>query len=383
MSNGRNAPDLAHPSGFGAGDFEMLGEMSVEMNGKPPALSPNQGSQMALAGLGMALTTPIVRPRDHGWILNQIRAHAAANAQTYYYSWPVKNRRQGTVDTVEGPTIKLANDIARLYGNCFAGVIDVKDLGDYWEFVALFVDRESGFMMARSFRQRREQNIGMKDAERALDIVYQIGSSKAIRNVVTNALSTYVNFAMQEAKKNLSSWVENNKEKADRFIDDVCARHNLDISRIEAVVGKKRKEWLVNDTARVLVNLRSIEEGMASAQDVFPAAEHANEVYERRSAERKQELAEDDAPPANKPPAKKAAAKKAATKKAETDTETTASTTEGEDDESDETDTDEGEQTSADEETVADGAPQIPEFLNRPQPNDEGASDQDGLDFGE
>jgi hypothetical protein len=283
-------PRLADPM-TDSGDFQALSEMSVESRGNLPATAGG-GQQMALAGLGMALSTPIVAFRDQNRILQELRALAAANANRYYYSWPVKNRAKGTTDTVEGPTIKLANDLVRVFGNNFTGVIDIKDTGEHWEFIALFVDRERGSMMARSFQQRKQTNANMRDADRQRDMAYQIGCSKAIRNVVINALSAYSDFMMGEAKKNLAGWVENNRDAANTFIDNVCARHNIEVIQLEAVVGRKRKEWLVGDISKILVQLRAVDEGMVSAADVFPSTDHAGEVRERREAERKQELAE-------------------------------------------------------------------------------------------
>ena len=284
-------PKLADPTD-GSGDFGALAEMSVETRGNLPQAAGT--NQMALAGLGMALSTPIVVYRDQNRILQELRALAAANANRYYYSWPVRNRRQGTTDTVEGPTIKLANDLVRTFGNNFTGVIDIKDTGEHWEFIALFVDRERGSMMARSFQQRKQTNMNMPDADRQRDIAYQIGCSKAIRNVVVNALSAYSDFMMAEAKKNLSGWVEQNRESADNFINNVCARHNIKEIQLEAVVGRKRKEWLVTDISKILVQLRAVDEGMASATDIFPHSDHAGEVRDRRETERSQELADDN-----------------------------------------------------------------------------------------
>lgn len=315
-----NAPNtqlrqLAEPDDFGS-NFEMMGEMAVAGAHAPPAVLGGDGKNgMALSGLGLALTTPIIAARDPNRIMQQLKTLAAANGDRYVYSWPVKNRKENRVDEVEGPTIKLANDLARVYGNCFAGVVDVKDVRDdggnaCWEFISMFFDRETGFMMARSFRQRKGQDTGMKDQGRALDMVYQIGCSKAIRNVVCNALESYKDFMMAEAKKNLVEWVSKNHDKAQKYIDDACAQFNIDLDRIEAVVGRKRADWLVRDVTKVLMQLRSVKDGFASPDEIFPKGEAVAEVRKRKQAERAQEGPEGDGKEAARDQTEKAAGRK-------------------------------------------------------------------------
>src|SRR5262245_42736147 len=56
-------------------------------------------------------------PRDEKKILNRLKVLAAAMGQEWYYRFPVKTR-SGQTEYIEGPAIKLANDLARIYGNC-------------------------------------------------------------------------------------------------------------------------------------------------------------------------------------------------------------------------------------------------------------------------
>jgi len=246
-------------------------------------------------------------PRNHTALLQKLAALSGAMGRQYIYSWPVKDRARGGEMTVEGPTIKLANDLAREYGNCIVDV-RVQDFPGYWLFYARFVDLETGFSMTRSFQQRKSQNTGMKDVDRATDIVFQIGQSKAIRNVVVNSLSTYVEYMMEEAKKNLLEWVGNNAEKAHTYIDKVVDQHQIAINRIEATVGRARSKWTVGDIAKVLTECRGISENMTRADDVYPTADSKAKADKAETEPEK---------PAAKKPAKKAAAKKPAETEAE------------------------------------------------------------------
>jgi hypothetical protein len=247
------------------------------------------------------LSAPPAAPRNIQKVMQNLKSLAAANGQRYYYSWPVKNRRLGTTQIVEGPSIKLANDLAQVYGNCITGVVDVQDNGDQMLFTAMFADRETGSIMFRPFQQRVGQDMGMSDTERAENIVFQVGASKAIRNVVVNALQYYANFTMIEAKKNLVQKVEQNRAKADQFIDDVMAQHNIDARRIEAIIGRSRKDWLVQDVAHVIGQLQLIRDNMASADDIFPSGEAVEIVGARQSASRTAEVRKDEPKETPKP----------------------------------------------------------------------------------
>ena len=206
--------------------------------------------------------------RDERRVLSRIRELAAAAGEDWYYRFPVKNRKKGTTDYVEGPTIKLANDIARIYGNC---EVDCRatDLGTVTLYHARFIDLETGFALTRPFQQRKGVAKMGDDGGRNDDASFQIGASKAIRNVVCNALQTYSDFAFVEAKsaiidkigKNLAGWRQ-------RAVERISALTTLD--RVEAVVGRPAAEWLAPDVARVIAMGKAINDGMASIDETFP-----------------------------------------------------------------------------------------------------------------
>src|SRR6202011_2222346 len=80
----------------------------------------------------------------------------------------------------------------------------VIDLGASWLIYARFTDFESGYALTRPFQQDKgASKLGGDDQARKLDIAFQIGVSKAIRNVVTNALQTFADYAFDAAKNSL------------------------------------------------------------------------------------------------------------------------------------------------------------------------------------
>jgi hypothetical protein len=110
----------------------------------------------------------------------------------------------------------------------------------------------------------------MKDADRQLDIAYQIGQSKAIRNVIVNCLGSFADYALEEARnslvekigKDLASWRE-------RTIQGI-AKVPVELKRVERVIGRASKDWLAPDISQVISMLRSIADGMATIDETFP-----------------------------------------------------------------------------------------------------------------
>jgi hypothetical protein len=128
--------------------------------------------------------------------------------------------------------------------------------------------------MERAYRQRKSQaSMKTKDADRQLDIAYQIGQSKAIRNVIVNALQTYADFAFEAARnslvdkigKDLVGWRE-------RTLQGI-AKMPVDVARVERVIGRAARDWLAPNLAQVISMMKSVADGMASVDEVFPPIE--------------------------------------------------------------------------------------------------------------
>lgn len=206
--------------------------------------------------------------RDERRILDRIKALAAAAGDRWYYRWEAKDNRRGGVNWVEGLTITGANAVLFEYGNCEVSV-DFADIGSHYMFRARLVDYERGVALTRLFQQRKSQKTFKTDAERQADIVFQIGQSKAIRNVITDGLQTFCDYALEEAKHSLVDKIGKNIEAwRERAIERVSA--HVDVKRVEAVLGRKAKDWLAPDIARVIERMKAVAEGMATLDETFP-----------------------------------------------------------------------------------------------------------------
>ncbi|MGE0726395.1 MAG: hypothetical protein AB7O45_18625, partial [Alphaproteobacteria bacterium] len=228
------------------------------------AQPPTDGVLVPYTGPGVAISTTdgvitaqkVAIERDLPKVMRNIKVMAAAAGEDWYYRFPVKNK--GGTDWIEGPSIKCANNVARMYGNCQVDT-RVVDSGDAWVIYARFVDYETGFSMTRPFQQRKGQStMNTRDQGRSLDIALQIGVSKAIRNVVCNALETFTTFAFDEAKSNMVEKVGKRLPEYREKVTKRLAELRVDVARVEAVVGRASKDWLAPDVARIIAELQAV-----------------------------------------------------------------------------------------------------------------------------
>jgi hypothetical protein len=215
--------------------------------------------------------------RDDEMVLRKLRVMAAAAGDDFYYRIPVKKKIKNddtgkdewTTDYIEGPSIKCANAVARVFGNCDVDT-RVVDAGSHWVFYSRFIDLETGYSLTRPFQQRKNQASMRGDSGRQEDIAFQIGTSKAIRNVINNALEFYTSFAATEAKRSI---VEKVGLKLDFYKQKVAERLEeleIDVRRVEHVRGRALKDWLAADVAKTIAEIQAISDGMANAEETYP-----------------------------------------------------------------------------------------------------------------
>lgn len=208
--------------------------------------------------------------RDEAVVLRKVKTIAMAAGDEFFYRWPAKNK-DGSVDWIEGPSVKCTNAVARLFGNCGVAV-RAEDRGDHWMLSAQFLDFETGYALERPYNQRKGQNVGSRmDAARALDIVFQIGVSKATRNVVCNALSDFVDYAFLEAKEAIVGKIG---KEPDRYRARILSRLQelkIDPKRVEAMRGRTADKWLAPDMALIVAEIQAINDNMADPEEVWPS----------------------------------------------------------------------------------------------------------------
>lgn len=278
-------------------EFDNLPQMATVMDrdlsgfsSKAGDLLPAAPAQPMMMQTTREITAKKVAVARHiPLILQEIRQMCAAFGDTYVYSWEVNNRQKGTKETIKGPTIKMAMMLVQAFGNCSVDM-DITETPTHLVFKSWFMDYEKGTSLSRLFQQRKSQNTGMKDADRQADIIFQIGQSKAARNVVVNALSSFTSYALEESEKGLLAKFQSPEaiDAAWAFMDRVMDQYDIDLSRVEAVVGRRRKDFTIPNLAKAYMMLRGVSEGLTAADDQFPTLEAAAEMQEEQEAEKKE-----------------------------------------------------------------------------------------------
>ena len=218
---------------------------------------------------GIITAQRVAVPRDEAKILAKIKVLAAAAGDDWYYRWSVKDK-SGKTSWIEGISIKGAQSVARLYGNCQVDCRAV-DSATHTEFLARFVDYETGYSLTRPFRQRKSQSIsGKMDADRQADLVFQIGASKATRNVISHALETFTDFAFDQARESIVEKIGKQLEPSRKKLLDKLNDLKIYLPRVENIHGKKSAEWLAPDIAKIVAEVKSIEDGMSSKDECYP-----------------------------------------------------------------------------------------------------------------
>jgi hypothetical protein len=258
-------------------DAAVLGEIEP-FQGLPGAVGQVVGGGGVLQKVETAYTTAVAvqKPRSLTTVVKNVLEEARLAKSAFYYKWTVKGKR---VTTIQGGSIDLARSIARNFGNVAVDIIEEPESMTHFRFKAIFIDLESGLNWPRLFRQRKTMDTGMRDKERAEDIIYQIGQSKAQRNAVFQGVPGWlVDKAIEVAEDaEISGIKDEGIEFARIKVIDYFMQHGADQDRIEAKVGKPADKWTEKDIADLRAAATAIKEGRTSVAEIFPQVEEKKE----------------------------------------------------------------------------------------------------------
>lgn len=257
--------------------------------------SGDMGDAGALVAQGAALqrtqtqfqqAIAVQRPRDIEQVAHRVLKEARMAGEDFYYAWSQKDKSSATgTSLIEGVSIDGAMILARNYGNCAATIEIVRDEPKAWVFSASFIDFETGFTDTRLFRQRKSEAHSRADAERLQDIAFQIGQSKAKRNVIVRCVPTYiVNRAMAEAKATVVARFKDVKVEAPKIVQKFSRIATQE--QLERKIGKPFTRWASADLAMLDAIGRAIRAGQTTAELEFSeeAAQAKPEATEQAQA---------------------------------------------------------------------------------------------------
>ncbi len=208
----------------------------------------------------------VQKPRSFSRFVKNVLEEAALAGADFYYSW----NQAGQL--IEGGSIDMSMSMLRHYGNAAVDTV-FEETATHYRFKAVFIDLETGTTLTRPYRQRKSQKVSKKmDEGRQEDIIFQIGTSKAQRNVIFNALPKWVRSRAIETAK--SAEIRNinaeNPAIARATVLSFFEQYGISQERVEAKIGKPSDEWSANEIADFKGNVTALKEGRVSPDELFP-----------------------------------------------------------------------------------------------------------------
>lgn len=211
-------------------------------------------------------------------------------AERAFYSYPKGRDEGGRSVTVTGPTIHLARELARIWGNVQYGIAELRrddDAGES-EMQAFAWDLQTNtrpstiFIVphARDTKNGRKPIVDLRD-------VYENNANQGARRVREQIFAILPPWFRDEAIARCRATLQRGsdggqpaKPLATRVADAVKLFEGLGISveQLEAKVGQPRSKWNEHDVAELGIVYRSIERGEASREDEFPRRVTAAEI---------------------------------------------------------------------------------------------------------
>lgn len=272
-----------------ADDIEDLGQQplpNTEATANPVEfVTPSQPMQQVKTQFVTAVAVQI--PRDMKRVKADVLTEASELGEAAYYGWG-----EGR-DHVEGPSHELAVTALRIYGNCAVEQGEVKETPTAFFYDVAIVDYERGFTIRRPFRQSKRWNVaGKMDDERKMDIRFQIGASKAVRNVALEFLpSSLIDSAMQAAKKGmrarLDAWVKRHgiAKAQERILSEFKKLGVTEERVLEKYKLGKVKDITIDTLVSLRGDLRALQDGEESAAVLFPDPNKKEEEKEPAATE--------------------------------------------------------------------------------------------------
>lgn len=275
--------------------------MSTELALPAPASSPTHVGQgtvieqsRAVAQVQAAVIVAHQYPRDIQRALREMKEACArpALANKAFYAYP----RGG--ETVTGPTIKLAQEIACMWGNVDFGYAELRVdtvLGES-EMLAHAWDLEtntrfSQIVVVKHVRDKKDKG-GRKVSEALVDQrdIYEANTNNAARRLRECIRRVVPTWFFEEAEARCRATLEDpgdgltQAQRIAQLLRHFGDRHGVGQTRVEARVGKPCAGWTAWDVAQLTITVESILRGDLTVTEAFPVDPVTGDEITRRAA---------------------------------------------------------------------------------------------------
>lgn len=198
-------------------------------------------------------------------------------AEKAFYSFPRGDQ------TVEGPTIRFAEELARCWGNIDYGIKELSQDTGKSEMQAYAWDLETNAQSVQNFTNphQREQGKKMVTLTSQRDI-YENNANMATRRLRSRILailpSWFVEDAIAECKRTIAG--KNDTPLIDRVKKMVVqfAKLGVNLEQLEHRLGRKIDTMTSDDFVEYLGIFNAVKQGESKVADWFEAPKEANEL---------------------------------------------------------------------------------------------------------
>lgn len=215
-------------------------------------------------------------PRDEARAFDQVIAacqrYAFADAATYEYA---KGKEEdGSDKFVTGPSIRLAEAIARAWGNIDFGIRELSQKDGVSEMQAYAWDLQTNVISVQNFtvkheRHTRKGSYALKDPRD----IYEMTANQAGRRLRARILAIIpddlVKAALDEIEKTIKRGDGEPLEKRAEKMLKAYASYGITAEHIEKKIGKPVGQLTVDDLAKLLRLYNSLRDGFVRASDAF------------------------------------------------------------------------------------------------------------------
>lgn len=254
-----------------------------------PQVAPTQATAVeqtrAVAEVQAAVQVAIQFPRDMGRVWAEMETACGRTALAEQAFYKVKNRG-------EGPTVHLARELARIFGNVDFGVHELRrdDTAGMSEIRAYAWDQEKNNRISRTFQVPHAR---MAQGERRpltdLQDVYlnnQNIGARAVRECIMNALPRDF---VERAKEICAATLRDGEGKPleQRITEMIAAFKAWDVTQkqMETRIGRKRSAWTAGDVADMATVYQSIKRGETTVVEEFADRVSADEITGKQSGQ--------------------------------------------------------------------------------------------------
>lgn len=249
---------------------------------RPPAPLASQATAVeqarAVAEVQAAVVVAQQCPRDMSRVEGEMRDACGRMAVAQRAFYRVPNRGNG-------PSVHLARELARIWGNLDYGVRELRrdDRAGESEIQAFAWDQQANIRSSRTFivpHQRMVTDKKTKEQSRKplvdLGDVYlnnQNVGARAVRECIFNALPDWLTEAAQDLCRRTLEHGEG--EPLPTRIEKMVAAFaalGVKAEQIERKLDRKRGQWDAGDVATMTIVYTSMQRGETTASDEFPDA---------------------------------------------------------------------------------------------------------------